>query len=154
MKSDWYRYVKLVEFTMRRLPIPGTNLSAFQVARGRQPSTINDLGSQIPRGSAYTSLHEQVRKLAEQMQWAEQVVKEARLKAQATAKFSWDAKHILTDFEKGSLVRFWNRLVGRKGEEPSKLKLRNAVYEVLGQDGSLVHLKNRETGALRDAHHT
>ena len=83
---------------------------------------------------------------------AEQVVKDARAKAQATAKFTWDSKHILTDFEKGSLVRFWNRLVGRKGEEPSKLMLRNAVYEVVDQQGSLVSLKNRDTGALRDAH--
>ena len=152
VKSDWYRYIKLVEFTMRRLPIPGTNYSAFQVARGRQPSTINDLGVQVPRGSAYTSLQEQVRELAEQMMHAEQVVKDARAKAQATAKFTWDSKHILTDFEKGSLVRFWNRLVGRKGEEPSKLMLRNAVYEVVDQQGSLVSLKNRDTGALRDAH--
>ena len=49
------------------MPIPGTNYSAFQVARGRQPSTIGELRGLVSRGAAYSSLHSQVQKLAEQM---------------------------------------------------------------------------------------
>ena len=36
-KKDWSKMVKYVEFAYRRMHIPGTNVSPFMIARGRQP---------------------------------------------------------------------------------------------------------------------
>ena len=36
-KMDWQKYIKFVEFGMRRLPIPGTNITPFMAMRGRDP---------------------------------------------------------------------------------------------------------------------
>ena len=42
-KQDWYnKLVKSVQFTHRRMFIPGTNLTPYMVARGRQPISPNE----------------------------------------------------------------------------------------------------------------
>ena len=40
---DWAKYVKFIEFAMRRAPIPGTNLTPFMAMRGRDPVLPIDL---------------------------------------------------------------------------------------------------------------
>ena len=42
-KKDWHQFVKFVEFAYRRMYIPGTNISPFMLARGRQPLIPTDL---------------------------------------------------------------------------------------------------------------
>ena len=41
-KQDWYKLVKFVQFAYRRVFIPGTNLTPYMVARGRQPISPNE----------------------------------------------------------------------------------------------------------------
>ena len=43
-KQDWYELVKFVQFSYRRMFIPGTNLTPCMVARGRQPISPNEVG--------------------------------------------------------------------------------------------------------------
>ena len=40
---DWAKYVKFIEFAIRRAPIPGTNLTPFMAMRGREPVLPIDL---------------------------------------------------------------------------------------------------------------
>ena len=42
-KQDWYKLVKFVQFAYRRMFIPGTNLTPYMVARGRQPISPNEV---------------------------------------------------------------------------------------------------------------
>ena len=85
---------------------------------------------------------------------AVKLVKHARQVYQIKHKETWDQTHARVEFEPGSLVRFYNRVPARKGEDPPKVKLRNAVYEVVRMQGTRVELKDRITAAPRDAHVT
>ena len=42
-KQDWHKLVKFVQFAYRRMFIPGTNLTPYMVARGRQPVSPNEV---------------------------------------------------------------------------------------------------------------
>ena len=42
-KQDWHKLVKFVQFAYRRMYIPGTNLTPYMVARGRQPISPNEV---------------------------------------------------------------------------------------------------------------
>ena len=42
-KQDWYKLVKFVQFAYRRMFIPGTNLTPYMVARGRQPISPSEV---------------------------------------------------------------------------------------------------------------
>ena len=41
--KDWYKLVKFVQFAYRRVFIPGTNLTPYMVACGRQPISPNEV---------------------------------------------------------------------------------------------------------------
>ena len=80
-------------------------------------------------------------------------MKHALLKSRAAGQEKFNESQVRVEFQPGELVRFWNRVPARKGEGPSKLKLRNTVYKVVKMEGTLVHLEERETGKARIAYH-
>ena len=86
------------------------------------------------------------------MNLANRLVREALEKSRAKGQEVFNQGQVRIDFQVGELVRFWNRVPARKGEGPSKLKLRNAVYVVKGIKGQVVELEERDTGSLRTAH--
>ena len=46
-KADWWKLIKFVQFAYRRMHIPGTNLTPYMVARGRQPKLPLELERQM-----------------------------------------------------------------------------------------------------------
>ena len=54
-QSDWWKLTKFVEFAYRRMYIPGTNLTPFMVARGRQPTVPSEL-ERLQTGGALPSM--------------------------------------------------------------------------------------------------
>ena len=54
-QSDWWKLTKFVEFAYRRMYIPGTNLTPFMVARGRQPTVPSEL-ERLQTGGAKTEI--------------------------------------------------------------------------------------------------
>ena len=90
-KRDWTKYVKYIEFAMRRMPIPGTNLSPFVVMRGREPNLPIDSplfelhGEEAPPDK---QLSEHVNELKSNLSKAEKLVKSAREKVLAKNKAS------------------------------------------------------------------
>ena len=153
-KAEWPLIVKYLEFAYRRLPIPGTNITPFEAARGRLPKIPASLQLASESASAYKSLDDTTQEVVRNMTIANKLVRDAVEKVRQSRRDEWNASHVRVDFEPGELVRFWNRVPSRKGEEPSKLKLRNAVYEVVDMHGTMVNLKDVDGGGSRTAHVT
>ena len=152
-KADWPKMIKHLEFVYRRMPIPGTNISPFEAQRGRLPKLPASL--EVTTGgsaSAYKSLDDTTKEVVKHMNLAHKLVYQAVQKSRDKNKEQWNQHQLRVDFEEGELVRFWNRVPARKGEAPSKLKLRNAVYRVTGMTGTVVELVDRDSGATRSAH--
>ena len=150
---DWPKMVKYLEFTYRRMPITGTDISPFMAHRGRQPRLPSALES-VTGGSAsaYKSIDSVAKEVTAYMLLANKLVHDTLEKHRTAAREEWNKHHIRIDFEPGELVRFWNRVPARRGETPSKLRLRNAVYKVVSMDGTRVELEDEDTGARRVAH--
>ena len=111
----------------------------FEAARGRKPKLPSNicLGTS-ESASAYKSLDDTAAEAVEYLNLANKLVKEALEKSRTLGQEALNQKQVRVDFEVGELVRFWNRVPARKKEGPSKLKLRNAVYKVLGHKGQVV----------------
>ena len=152
-KADWPKIIKYLEFVYRNTPIVGTNITPFEAMRGRKPklpAAMTLEGGQS--ASAYKSLDDTAREALHHFQLANKLVKHAFDKNRNKQREAFNQQQVRIDFEVGELVRFWNRVPARKGQGPSKLKLRNAVYEVTGFSGTMVELREQDTGKIRTAH--
>ena len=73
--------------------IPGTNISPFMLARGRQPQTPNDMEMLDPEeaGAQNLPMAEQVLELKRQMKFARDLLLKAREEALSKSKEKFDA---------------------------------------------------------------
>ena len=94
------------------------------------------------------------RQMAEHLNLANRLVKEALEKSRSKGQEEFNQKQVRIDFEVDELVRFWNRVPARKGQGPSKLKLRNGKFRVVDRRGTIYNLKNVVTGKEKRAHVT
>ena len=157
-QADWWKLTKFVEFAYRRMYIPGTNLTPFMVARGRQPSLPDELerwvmGDSLP---SMPSLASHVRELTENMQLASQLLRRARDQQLARSREQFNQHQIETVFVPGERVRLWKRVPIRRkdGSEEiaSKLKLFNREYEVVRKEGTRYYIRDVITGKETDVH--
>lgn len=157
-QADWWKLTKFVQFAYRRMCIPGTNLTPYMVARGRQPSLPNELdrlamGDAVP---AMPSLADHVRDLTAHLRLAGQLLRSARQAQLASTRESFNQHQVETIFIPGERVRLWKRVpITRKDgseEIASKLKLFNRVYEVVGRSGTRYELRDAQTGRQTTAH--
>ena len=159
-QADWWKLTKFVEFAYRRMCIPGTNLTPFMVARGRQPSLPNELdrlvmGDSLPVGPP---LSEHVKQLTEHMELASKLLLAARSSQLARSREQFNQHQIEVVFAPGEHVRLWKRVPIRRvdGSEDiaSKLKLFNREYEVVKRSGTRYVIRDILTGKETEAHIT
>ena len=160
-KADWYKLIPFVQFAYRRMYIPGTNLTPYMVARGRQPRLPLDIERQtlddtIP---TITSLSEHIKELHRNIVFATQLLRAARGKVLQESREKFNQHQIEVVFTPGERVRLWKHTTVRRGvdenEIATKLKLDNAEYEVvqpIGQSKTRYLLKNVKNGKSVDAH--
>ena len=74
---DWAKYVKFIEFAIRRAPIPGTNLTPFMAMRGREPVLPIDLPLVSQAPSSNDTLDDHVKRLKQTLTTATKLVKSA-----------------------------------------------------------------------------
>ena len=138
---DWPKYVKYVEFAMRRQPIPGTNLTPFMAMRGRDPILPIDLPL-ASRAPLYTaSLPKHVQDIQRMKHTAEKLIKSASETVMAKNKDLHDLGRLHIQFQLGDLVRHWG-VQRSSGGDAAKLKLRNGVYKVVGKREDLYDLQH------------
>ena len=157
-QSDWWKLAKFVEFAYRRMFIPGTNLTPFMVARGRQPSVPSEL-ERLQTGGALPSmpsLDEHTQELQKHLQLATQLLTAAREKQLAVSREKFNQNQVETVFIPGEHVRLWKRAPIRRqegsGEIASKLKLFNKEYQVVQRSGTRYRIRDVLTGKETDAH--
>ena len=159
-KQDWHKLVKFIQFAYRRMHIPGTNLSPYMVARGRQPRIpskmpLVDTNEAILPGPA---LDEHVAEVKKNLELAEKMLIAARREVLEKSKERFDQTQIEEKFEPGEHVRYFNRLIVRRddaAEVSTKLKLRNTRYVVVRRlSYSRYLIKHLYTGREKDAHVT
>jgi hypothetical protein len=157
-KQDWHYFVKFVEFAYRRMPIPGTNISPFMLARGRQPLIPTDLEllDSEEAGTAGLPMSEQVRELKKYQKTAEELLLKARKEALSKSKERFDMNQVEEIFHPGEHVRYYNRLSARRHEKDevgSKFKLRNVRYVIVKRlSVSRYLLKHAMTNVEKEAH--
>ena len=157
-QADWWKLTKFVEFAYRRMFIPGTNLTPFMVARGRQPSLPGEL-DRLAMGDAVPSapsLSEHVRSLTEHLQLATTLLRSARAKQLARSREHFNQHQVETVFIPGETVRLWKRVPIRRkdGSEEiaSKLKIFNKVYEIVRREGTRYVIRDPITLKETTAH--
>ena len=156
-KQDWYKLVKFTQFAYRNMFIPGTNLTPFEVARGRLPITPAEMGL-VDEEAALLSgppLTEHVKELKKNLALAERILTMAREATLRENRIKFNQDMIETVFEPGETVRFFNHTVHRVGdteEVASKFKLKNRKYEVVSRQGTMYELRCKQSGATRTAH--
>ena len=150
-----------VQFVYRRMYIPGTNLSPYMVARGRQPSLPSELerkmlGDALP---APKSLNEHVQQLNKHLQLAQELLLAARERQLAATRESFNQDKIEIHLQPGERVRLWKRVPLRHGADPneiaSKLKIFNTIHVVvraLGSNSSRYLIRSEATGKETEAH--
>ena len=159
-KQDWDQFVKFVEFAYRRMYIPGTNISPFMLARGRQPLIPTDLEllHSEEAGTLGLPMSEQVRELKKHMKAAEELLLKARKETLAKSKEKFECNQVEEVFYPYEHVRYYNRLSARrheKDEVESKCKLRNVRYVIVRRLSTSRYLiKHAQTGVEKDAHVT
>ena len=134
LARNWQKYVKYVEFAMRRTPIPGTNLTPFMAMRGRDPLLPIDLPLAERAMSPASKLEPHVRQIVKDKELAERLIKE---KSEQVLRKNADLRDLSqkeVTFAVGELVRLWGVQHTSNGEA-GKLKLRNGVFRVLARDG-------------------
>ena len=141
MAKDWQKYVKYVEFALRRLPIPGTNITPFMAMRGRDPILAIDLPLAGRAPTSTASLPQHVQEIQKMKHTAEKLVKSASEETKRKNKDLPDLSHQHVTFPVGSLVRLWGVQRTTNGDA-AKLKLRNGVYEVTAKNNDLYDLKH------------
>ena len=102
-KQDWHKLVKFVQFAYRRRYIPGTNLTLYMVARGRQPLSSNeadlvDEGEAVPTGA---SLDEHNKELKKNLELASTLLTQARGAVLRERRIKFNQAKIETVFEPG-----------------------------------------------------
>ena len=122
-KADWFKLVKFVQFAYCRMHIPGTNLTPYMVARGRQPSLPleierQQLGDAIP--DATISLNEHVLKLNENLVVAAQLLRAARAETLSKSREKFNQHQIEVTFSPGERIRLWKRVPVRHGDANTK----------------------------------
>ena len=157
-KADWPRLVKYIEFAYRRTLIPGTQVSPFMVARGRQPmlpvdADLLDSAAVDPSGSPV----EEVEQMKHRIKFAEKLVLEAREKVMANNKETFDVSQLSVSFEVGDLVRLFRQTPAVRDPatgmlDSSKLRLRNSVWRVAERRGQTYTLVSEVTGKTTEAH--
>ena len=140
-KMDWQKYIKFVEFGMRRLPIPGTNITPFMAMRGRDPVLTIDQPLVAGAPVLGKDLDEHVKEMVIMKNNAEKLIKSAREKTLRLNKDLHDVGRTHIQFSVGDLVRMWGVQRSTKGQA-SKLKLRNGVYKVTGRNNDLYDLQS------------
>ena len=138
---DWQKYVKFIEFGMRRLPIPGTNLTPFMAMRGRDPILPIDLPLAQGAPVVDKGVSEHVKDIIKTKTLAEKLLRSASEKVKKENKDLYDQGRTQITFKVGDLVRLWGVQRSSKGQA-SKLKLRNGVYKVMGSNGDLYDLQS------------
>jgi len=95
-KQDWHQFVKFVEFAYRRMHLPGTNISPFMLAKGRQPliPTNLELLDSEEVGTPGLSMIDHVRELKRHMKAAEKLLLKACKEALAKSKEKFDLKQV------------------------------------------------------------
>ena len=93
---------------MRRLPIPGTNLTPFMAMRGREPLLPIDLPLAGEAPVPNIELDEHVRELQKTISVAAKSVKSAAEISKAKNKDLHDLGRKQITFVEGDLVRYWN----------------------------------------------
>ena len=138
-KQDWFKYIKYAEFAMRSSPISGTHITPFEAARGRLPRLVIDnplLDSELPES---LPMEEHVAEVKKLMDTAERELFRAKEKYRKDNTERENAVRRDEHFLVGEKVLFYNRLVGDE-QDPSKLKLRTALYEVKEVKGDIYTL--------------
>ena len=157
-KQDWHQYVKFVEFAYRRMHIPGTNISPYMLARGRQPLVPTDMAlwEADEAGTAGLPMSEQVRELKKHMMLAEEQLLRARKVTLAKSREAFNENQVEEVFYPGEHVRYYNRLSARRHEKDevgSKFKLRNVRYIIVKQlSPSRYLIKHSVTEIEKEAH--
>ena len=79
-KQDWYKLGKFVQFAYRRMLIPGTSLTPYMVARGRQPISPNEVDLVDEEGALLTgpSLDEHNKAPVKNLETATKLLTQAR----------------------------------------------------------------------------
>jgi hypothetical protein len=141
-KADWWKLAKFIQFAYRRMLIPGTNVSPYMIARGRQPSLPSDLerfelGDALP---TLPALSDHLKELTGHMKLASRLLREARERTLARSREAFNEHQVHTQFEPGERVRLWKRIAIRRkvgsDEISSKLKIFNTVYVVVSRQGN------------------
>ena len=160
-KQDWWKFTKFVQFAYRRMFIPGTNLSPYMVARGRQPTLPSEierqqLGDALP---SFDTLSAHVKLLNANMVLAAQLLRVARAKVLQITREKFNQHQVEVTFSPGERVRLHKRVPVVHGANPdevsSKLKLFNFEYEIIGPVGdskTRYYIRNVVTGAETDAY--
>ena len=165
LKQDWFKMVKFVQLAYRRMYIPGTNISPNMVARGRQPCIPTELPL-LDEGVAVTggpALDEHVKEVEKNLKVAERLLTVAREETLRKSRERFNQNMIETSFEPGELVRYYNYVPIRRANDDgteytadleiaSKLKLKNRVYRVVSNKGTVYEMENVETGKPGRAH--
>ena len=119
--------------------IPGTNVSPYMAARGRQPSLPSDL-ERFELGGALPTLHalsDHLKELTGHMRLASRLLREARERTLARSHEAFNEHQVHTQFEPGERVRLWKRIAirGKVGSDEisSKLKISNTVHVVVSR---------------------
>ena len=100
---DWAKYVKFIEFAMRRAPIPGTNLTPFMAMRGRDPVLPIDLPlvSQAPVSN--DTMDEHVKRLKANLAVTAKLVKSAMERTKERNKDLHDLSQKQVVFDVGEM---------------------------------------------------
>ena len=107
--------------------IPGTNVTPFLVARGRQPLVPGDPElEERELCPPSMPLEQQVAQVQRYMKEAQKLVMEAREKVMARNQERWDDSHFDVSFEPGELVRLWAHDVDHE-------HLRSATWPAAGR---------------------
>ena len=127
-KRDWHRLIKYIEFAYRRMPIPGTNISAYMMARGREPMLPDDIAF-MEKDLPNRDWKEYLRELQQNMEVSRRLVAEARQLVQMRNSDLRDLSQKEERFAVGDVVRYWN-LPRTTNGDPKKLKFRNKLFKV------------------------
>ena len=123
-KLNWNKLIKFVQFAYRRMYIPGTNISPYMAARGRQPRIPTEMPLlDADEATCAVPLDEHTAELKRNMEMAERMLLAARNQVVAKSKERIDVAQIEERFEPGDHVRYFNHLVVRRDDaaevEPS-----------------------------------
>ena len=156
-KQDWYNPDKFVQFTYRRMFIPGTHFTPYMVAIGRQPISPNEVDLVDEEEALLTgpSLDEHNKALVNNLEIATRLRTQAREAVLRENRIKFNQSMIETVFEPGGIVRFFSQVVHRVGETDevaSQFKLKNRKYEVVSRQGIVYELRELESGATQKAH--